>query len=46
MMKTDNEQIDKALQRAFEKKKDFKDLVYIWLAEVAIISILAAAIFF
>ena len=41
-----NEQIDKALQKAFEKKKDIIDLVYIWLGEVAIITILAAAIFF
>lgn len=41
-----NEQIDKALQRAFEKKKDIMDLVYIWLGEVALVSILAAAIFF
>lgn len=41
-----NAQIDKALQRAFEKKKDFKDLMYIFLGEVAFFTILAAAIFF
>lgn len=41
-----NVQIDRALQKAFEKKKDIMDLVYIWLGEVAIISILAAAVFF
>jgi hypothetical protein len=41
-----NKHIDKGLQRAFEKKMDFKDLMYIFLGEVAFFTILATAIFF
>lgn len=41
-----NKHIDKALQRAFEKKMDFKDLMYIFLGEVAFFTIIATAIFF
>ena len=35
---------NKELQKAFERKKDLTTMVYVWLAEVAIITILLAAL--